>query len=282
MKKTILFVVTAVMAAALVAPAGAGSIELWSASQAGNPGIDRYNPTDGSNIDYIPCETCLPSGDGPVIPRGMVNLRDGRMLVTDTPNGSPGNGLVRSYEAGTGKYFGAFADSSKGLSWPWAIAQDKDGFVYVTDRLTDNLHRFTVNGVSAGAVSGSVHNTGGGSGDQAEMVEINGTLYVSHSVNNQVRVFDATTGVEGSPFNVAGRSNLSGMTPSPDNQRLWFVENAGETVYSMKGHSKTCFSFHSLTQTMPSAALIWTHKRLAFSRRQSSAEWFCGSPSRTA
>ena len=170
------------------------------------------------------------SADGPgsaarfYAPEGLAVDGAGNLYVADTSNNTirkiTSAGIVSTF-AGLAGYFG-YADgngSDARFSWPYDIAADNNGNLYVADSLNDTIRKITPAGiVSTLAGSAGMSGSGDGTGNAARFAFPNGVapdnsgnLYVADSANNLIRKITSA----GVVSTIAGAVGRAGAADGP-------------------------------------------------------------------
>jgi streptogramin lyase len=211
-------------------PSGSGGLEasekvlvhhgdLFVVSRQNNT-IDRYDAATGAPLPASgQSGAVFASGNGLNDPIGIGFGPDGNLYVANTVN------TVVRFDGTTGAALGTFVSSgSGGLNYATGLTFGPDGNLFVSSRDSSQVMRYsgtTGAPLPSAANSGAVFAQGGGlDGPDDLTFGPDGRLYVSSQFNNEVIVFNGTTGVPApAPFITAGSGGVSlllGVRFGPD------------------------------------------------------------------
>jgi sugar lactone lactonase YvrE len=185
-----------------------------------NNTIDRYDVATGAPLP-APGKSgaVFASGNGLSDPIGIGFGSDGNLYAANTVN------TVVRFDGTTGAGLGTFVRSgSGGLNYATGLTFGPDGNLYVSSRNSNQVMRYS--GTTGAALPsagnrGAIFAQGGGlDGPDDLTFGPDGRLYVSSQFNNEVIVFNGTTGVPAAvPFVSAGSGGVSqplGVRFGPD------------------------------------------------------------------
>ena len=190
---------------------------------------------------------CVMEGRGFMFPVDTLISNTGRMhTISRAYSPADSQKRVTLYDINSEFYgiYGRFGEGIGEFKWPSAIAEDKQGNVYITDETLNRINIYSENGDPIGHWGASGNGDGEMDGPAGISFDFNGDLYITDHLNNRVQKYTK----DGDCLLTFGDGDLNlpwGVHVSP-NGSIYVADWGNHRIvrYSADGSILACYGSH--------------------------------------